>query len=94
MPAPNILPYYSNLIISRRASKLVFRIAGSEFCVCAPIYILLSALFGGLIGINSNFTGVEEAAVSWLLLSLPEIVHNCVQSVGFSGLYQIVLLIV
>lgn len=57
-PTHIVLAYYSNLLTSRRAPQLSFRIAISDFCVCALVFSLL-ALVGVSVGFSSDFIAVE-----------------------------------
>lgn len=62
VPTSIVPAHRSNLVKSRRAPELIICIAVSEFCVCSPGVVLLSALVGGPIGFSHGFTGVEDIA--------------------------------
>lgn len=61
----------------------MFRIDVFEFCVCAFVCFLLSALVVGAIGFSIAFTGVEDISVQGVHLTLHDFVQNFVQSVDF-----------
>lgn len=82
--------YYSNLVLSRRASGLRFRIAISEF-VFALLFFLLSTVIAESVSFTSYFTGIEYIAACRVLIPLPEGVHNFLQSVGCFRIMPIAL---
>lgn len=60
-----------------------FRIAISKYFVFALMSFFLSALIDDHVGRSSDFRGFKNIAAREVLLSLPEVSHKFVQSVGF-----------
>lgn len=68
-------------MISQLAPEWIFCIEIFKCCVCAVMYLLLSALVGKSVGFSSEFTGVEDITARRVLLLIAEGVSSIVQSV-------------
>lgn len=62
---------YTDLVLNRRASELIMRIAVSNFCAGVLVSFLLSAFVGGLVGFSGDFAGIDDIAKRGLLPHLP-----------------------
>lgn len=73
---------YSNLVVSRRVTELIFNIPIPLFWVWTSFSFLLSVLSGVPLGFSTNFTGVEDIASWEALLPFSVVAQDFVQSVG------------
>lgn len=85
VPRSVVKAYYSSPVISQWASELSFRIEISDFCHNAFVSFILSALVSGPVGFSNEIASVESTHSKGVPLSLPDGVHNCLRSAGFSG---------
>lgn len=82
VPTRNMTAYYSNIVVSRRATELIFRVAISNIFVYVFISSLLSKIVSRPGCFISAFTGVEDTAGLVVLFQWPEVDHNYLQSFG------------
>lgn len=81
MPRPIVQAYYSDRVIRRRSTDLIFFVAIGKICVPALVCFLPSVLAGGLVCFSTDLTGLENIAARRVLFSLPKWVHNSVKPI-------------